>query len=302
MVLINFKKIVSLIFSALLLSSCTNLKDDFSEEKFISLDSTNSLENEQKINRIVTLTSLSTDIIDKIDYKKLVAIPGSSLFKEKKEFANLPRISMGRTPPNLEKIVSLKPDLVIGTKGFHDKIISKLNDINIKTLSYEVRGWNDLNELIFLISNKLNLNTKDVVNNFNNEFLSNCIISKHNHDSNLIILASVKPLLSPNSNSWAGQMLERFNLNNLTKDIDSKSEFKGYVNLSSEWILNQDPDNLILVETRKDQFSDFGEYGPFSNLKSIKTNNVYRFNYYGLINPGSLSSIDNACKQLKQLF
>ena len=302
MVLINFKKIVSLIFSALLLSSCTNLKDDFSEEKFISLDSTNSLENEQKINRIVTLTSLSTDIIDKIDYKKLVAIPGSSLFKEKKEFANLPRISMGRTPPNLEKIVSLKPDLVIGTKGFHDKIISKLNDINIKTLSYEVRGWNDLNELIFLISNKLNLNTKDVVNNFNNEFLSNCIISKNNHDSNLIILASVKPLLSPNSNSWAGQMLERFNLNNLTKDIDSKSEFKGYVNLSSEWILNQDPDNLILVETRKDQFSDFGEDGPFSNLKSIKTNNVYRFNYYGLINPGSLSSIDNACKQLKQLF
>ena len=96
--------------------------------------------------------------------------------------------------------------------------------------------------------------------------------------------------------------MEKFNFDNLTKNIDSKSEFKGYVNLSSEWILKQNPDNLILVETRKDQFSNFGETGPFSSLKALRKNNVYRFNYYGLINPGSISSINKACKQLNNIF
>ena len=302
MISINFRRTITLLFSTFLLSSCATSKIEVNKEEVLNSNSNNSLEQSKKINRIVTLTSLSTDIINNLDSSKLVAIPGSSLFKSKTEFDNLPRISMGRTPPNLEKIVSLKPDLVIGTKGFHDKILSKLNDVNINTFSYEVRSWNDLEQLISIISSKLSLNPIEIVKNFNNNLLSNCIINTKNTNTNLIVLASVKPLLSPNSNSWAGQMLDRFNLKNLTKNIDSKSEFKGYVNLSSEWILKQDPDKLILVETRKDQFIDFAKNGPFSSLKAVRKNNVYRFNYYGLINPGSISSINNACKQLNDIF
>ena len=108
-----------------------------------------------KIERVVTLTSLSTDIVSSISRDKLVAIPGSSLFKDKIDYQKLPRISQGRTPPNLEKIVSLKPDLVIGTKGFHDKILSKLKEINVTTLSYELKDWDSLENTINLISTKL---------------------------------------------------------------------------------------------------------------------------------------------------
>ena len=183
MVLIDFKKFVSLVFSALLLSSCTNLEDDFSKEKFINLDPTNKFENNKNINRIVTLTSLSTDIIDKIDSNKLVAIPGSSLFKEKKEFDNIPRISMGRTPPNLEKIVSLKPDLVIGTKGFHDKILGKLKDINIQTISYELSDWNSLEKTINLISTKLNINNLRKSNEIINTKLKECVVVNEQNEN-----------------------------------------------------------------------------------------------------------------------
>ena len=96
--------------------------------------------------------------------------------------------------------------------------------------------------------------------------------------------------------------MNRFDLNSLTKDIDSKSQFKGYINLSPEWLLKQDPDNLILIETRTGQFDEFGKTKPFSNLTAVKNNKVYRFNYYGLINPGSLNSINNACKELKNII
>ena len=303
MVLIDFKKFVSLVFSALLLSSCTNLEDDFSKEKFINLDPTNKFENNKNINRIVTLTSLSTDIIDKIDSNKLVAIPGSSLFKEKKEFDNIPRISIGRTPPNLEKIVSLKPDLVIGTKGFHDKILGKLKDFNIQTISYELNDWNSLEKTINLISTKLDINNLEKSNEIINTHLKECVVSnEQNKKPNVVVLASAKPMLSPNSKSWAGNLLQRFGINSLTKDLDSKSEFRGYVNLSPEWLIKEDPDNLIIIQTRPGQYVDFEKSKPFSNLKAVKSDKVYRFNYYGLINAGSLESINSACLKLRKIF
>ena len=270
------------------------------------------LENQDSINisknedinkkRVVALSSISADIVNKVSPDQLVAIPGSSLFKNKKEFENLPVISMGRTPPNLEKIVSLKPDLVIGAKGFHGKIIKKLNDINIKTISYDLRNWNDLEGLISSISRELNLSDQNVVENVINNNLNHCGVIKSNEKADLIVLASTKPILSPNSDSWAGELLNRFDLNSLTKDIDSKSQFKGYINLSPEWLLKQDPDNLILIETRPGQFNEFGITKPFSNLTAINNNKVYRFNYYGLINPGSLNSINDACKKLKNII
>ena len=252
--------------------------------------------------RIVTLTSISTDILYKISPEKLVAIPGSSLFKSKKEFDELPKVSSGRTPPNLEKIVSLKPDLVIGTKGFHDKILKKLDSINIETLSYELRNWNDLENLSRLISTKVGINYLETSKPLLDKNLEKCLLKIENKNTpDVVVLASTKPILSPNSQSWAGSLLKRFNLNSLTQDLDSKSEFSGYVNLSPEWLVKEDPDNLIIIQTRPKQYVDFERSQPFSNLNAVKSKKVYRFSYYGLVNAGSLESINNACLKLRKI-
>ena len=256
-----------------------------------------------KIERVVTLTSLSTDIVSALSRDKLVAIPGSSLFKGKIDYQKLPRISQGRTPPNLERIVSLKPDLVIGTKGFHDKILGKLKDINIQTISYELSDWNSLENTINLISTKLDINNLKKSNEIINTKLKECVVvNEQNENPSVVVLASTKPILSPNSISWAGNLLQRFGINSLTKDLDSKSEFRGYVNLSPEWLIKEDPDNLIIIQTRPGQYVDFEKSKPFSNLKAVKSDQVYRFNYYGLINAGSLESINSACLKLRKIF
>ena len=146
-----------------------------------------------KVERVVTLTSLSTDIVNSISKKKLVGIPGSSILKDKTDYQELPKISQGRTPPNLEKIVSLKPDLVIGTKGFHDKILSKLNDINVRTLSYELKDWSSLEKTINLISNKIDVNDSKKVNEIININLNECmVINEQNKKNNVVVLASTQ--------------------------------------------------------------------------------------------------------------
>ena len=90
-------------------------------------------------------------------------------------------------------------------------------------------------------------------------------------------------------------------MNNLTKDLDSQSEFRGYVNLSPEWLVKEDPDNLIIIQTRLGQYVDFKKSKLFSSLKAIKSDQVYSFNYYGLINAGSLESINSACLKLRKI-
>tara|TARA_Y100001968_G_scaffold135131_1_gene123297 strand:+ start:1571 stop:2443 length:873 start_codon:yes stop_codon:yes gene_type:complete len=280
---------------SLLLCGCSGLNQS-SENREVFTSSS------KKIERIVTLTSLSTDIVNSLSTNKLVGIPGSSIFKDNKDYQDLPRISQGRTPPNLEKIVSLKPDLVIGTVGFHDKILSKIEDLNIQTLSYELKDWDTLEKTINFISTKLEINDSPKLRKVFSTNLKECFINNDsNKKPNVVVLASTKPILSPNSRSWAGNLLERFGLNSLTKDLDSKSEFKGYVNLSPEWLIKEDPENLIIIQTRPGQYVNFEKSRPFSNLKAVKSNKVYRFNYYGLINAGSLESINNACLKLREI-
>ena len=249
--------------------------------------------------RIVALTSLSADLVNSIESESLVGIPGSSLLKLNPSYKDIPIISSGRMPPNLEKIISLKPDLIIGATGFHDKALSKLNELGFKTLSTKIKNLKDLEnlnkEINLFLSNK---NIEPLSNKISNCYSSSSKISK---DKNVIALVSTKPILSPNSQSWSGNLIKRFGLKNLTSELQSKSEFRGYVNLSQEWLLKAKPNNLIVVKTPGSDISQYESLAIWNKIPAVKKKNIFSFDYYGLINPGSLDSINKACKKLSSI-
>tara|TARA_B100000963_G_scaffold317028_1_gene297189 strand:- start:27 stop:884 length:858 start_codon:yes stop_codon:yes gene_type:complete len=248
--------------------------------------------------KIVALTSLSADLINSIDSKSLVGIPGSSLLKSNPSFQDIEIISSGRMPPSLEKIISLKPDLVIGANGFHDKPLSKLNKLGFRTLSTKIRNLRDLENLNEEINSFL---SKKKIEPLNKKIQHCYPSSKISKAKNVIALVSTKPILSPNSKSWSGNLIQRFGLKNLTSDLESKSEFKGYVNLSQEWLLKAKPNNLIIVRTPGSNISQYESLAIWKKLPAAKKKNIFSFDYYGLINPGSLDSINKACKKLSSI-
>ena len=261
----------------------------------------NSDENLKKRNnyKIVALTSLSADLVNSIDSKYLVGIPDSSLFKSNPSYKDIAIISSGRMPPNLEKIIRLKPDLVIGANGFHDKPLSKLNELGIKTLSTKIKNLKDLENLnreinSFLLKKDIEPLSKKI----KNCYFSSSKISKN---KNVIALVSTKPILSPNSKSWSGNLIKRFGLKNLTSDLQSKSEFKGYVNLSQEWLLKSKPNNLIVVKTPGSNISQYESLAIWTKIPAVMKKNIFSFDYYGFINPGSLDSINKACIKLSSI-
>ena len=283
------KIIPFLLFLILFGNGCSNQrKIDIKSKKENQVDN---------YSKVIALTSLTADIVNKLSPESLVAIPSSSLFKNKKEFSNKIVVTQGRKPPNLEKIISLQPDLVLGAKGFHDKALSQIDSLGIDTISTEIKNFSDLELLIEKLSSYLIVDNPSLY-----AYAPSCNKSTKDISSDsTIVLVSSSPLLSPNKNSWAGSLLENLNVNNLIEDFQSKSGFQGYVTLSPETLLEKNPDNIILIDTGNDMKELFLSKSYSSNLKAVKNDNVYSFNYYGLINPGSMESINNACDKLKSL-
>jgi len=250
----------------------------------------NSLKNNIKI---VALTSLTADLINTISKDSLVGIPGSSILKKNKEFDSIPIVSSGRMPPDLEKILSLKPDLVIGAKGFHDRSLSKLNSLGISTLSTSISNLDDLDNLNKKLASKLKTRTKSL-----KDILGSCYSKKKIKNKNLVVLVSSKPILSPNNDSWAGSLISSFKLNNLASEISNKTEFKGYVNLSPEWLLKSQPENILVIKTPGSDISQYESINIWNKLEAVKNNKIYIFDYYGLINAGGQNAINKACQKL----
>ena len=249
-----------------------------------------------KKTRVVALTSLTADLISTISKDSLVGIPGSSILKKNKEFDSIPVVSSGRMPPDLEKILSLKSDLVIGAKGFHDRPLSKLNSLGISTLSTSISSLDDLDKLNKKLALKLNARTKSL-----EDILGSCYPKNKNKNKNLIVLVSSKPILSPNKDSWAGNLISSFKFNNLASEITNKTEFKGYVNLSPEWLIKSQPENILVIKTPGSDMSQYESINIWNKLEAVKNNKIYTFDYYGLINAGGIKAINKACQKLSSI-
>ena len=246
--------------------------------------------------KIVALTSISADIVQTLDDDVLVGIPGSSLLTADPRFEGLTIVSSGRTEPDLEKIVALQPDLVIGAVGFHDKTLERLTDLEVNVLSVEINSWENLKNITQVLATQLNVDPTPLVERYDA-----CLAQAADNGPTAIVLASREPLLSPNKESWAGNFLEKFNIQNLTAELEGQSEFQGYITLSAEKILEMNPEQLFFVDSGSSLEQEIAQLktDPFwEQLSAVQSDQVYGFGYHGLINPGSVQSIEQVCAAL----
>ena len=243
-------------------------------------------------NRIVSLNSLSTDIISQLNKNKLVGITGSKLLDQNPDLKDLPRVAEGRTPPNLEKIVALKPDLVIGSEGFHDQALNQLKSMGIKTLTTTNTDFAALKDLTQTLATATGSDPGLLLKRYDSW------TKPRSNPVSVLVIAGYQPILSPNKTSWAGDMLQRSSLTNLTADLQGESPQRGFVTLSPEKILEVNPDRLILVDTGDGTVEKYKASPFWSQLRAVQTNQIHTFDYYGLVNPGSLDSIEKAYQKL----
>ncbi|WP_204138002.1 ABC transporter substrate-binding protein [Halomicronema sp. CCY15110] len=257
---------------------------------------TTATESTESIEAIVTLTTLTSDLIHTLDSDVLVGIPGSPILREDDRFAGLPVVSEGRAEPDLEAIVALEPDLVIGAEGFHDKSLARLEQLGVATLAVNVTDWASLTTLTRDLAQQLGADPQPLLNRY-----AACLAQAPATSPSAIVLVSRQPLLSPNKDSWAGDFLAQFNIQNLTADLQGESPFDGYVTVSEEKLLTTDPEVLLIVDTGENLLAQLKGDPFWSQLQATQTNAVVTLDYFGLVNPGSLASIEATCDRLSQL-
>ncbi len=251
--------------------------------------------NPQPAERVIALTSLTADLLYRLDSRKLVGIASSRLLANDPRLKDIPAVSTGQTPPNLEKIVALKPDLVVGARGFHDQALKRLDELGISTLTTDVKSWQALSDLIQTLAWSIGASPRSLLFRF-----QKCTTEGPNQQYKTLVLASWQPILSPNKDSWAGDVLRQLNARNVAADLQGKSPFSGYVTLSAEKILKADPDRIILVNLEDGSLEKFKAQPFWQQLQATKKGQVYDVDYYGLVNPGSLGKIEQACRELRR--
>lgn len=286
---------ISLVF---LLSStingCTNASNTTTNNNQEVISEQESI---SKAERVVALTSLSADIIHQLDASKLVGVAGSTLLKQDLRFQGIATVSEGRSQPDLEKIIELKPDLVVGADGFNDQTLAKLEGLGVKTISTKVDSWFALQDTIKILAEAINADPQPLLESYQT-------LLPKNIQSNIstLVLVSRQPILAPNKNSWTGDLLTQFKVNNVVADLQGSGEFSGYVTLSPEKILETNPEIIIIVDPAKEGILEQLKKEAFwSKLNAVKSDRVYTFDYYGLVNPGSMAKVKDTLTQLAQV-
>lgn len=255
---------------------------------------------ETSTQRVVALSSIAADIIYQLDQTKLVGMTGSSLLQKDSRFKDIPRVSENQTPPNLEKILSLKPDLAIIPEGFFTKEAQRLQELGISVYTYRLNSWQSLEKLTQDLAKHINADPQPLINRYQG-FISE--IPQQNVSA--LALVSSQPILSPNQNSWAGDLLMKLKVQNITADLQGQSQFRGYITLSPEKVLEANPEVIFLINSPQQQsatavLDEWKKQSFWQKLKATQNNRVYVLDYYGFINAGSIDAIEKSVKNLQQ--
>ena len=289
----SLKTLAIILIASIFIVSCSPVITSSVPPATISQASSSEVKS-TSISRVVSLTSLSADIIYRLDKTKLVGIPGSRLLRQNPEISKITQVSEGQTPPNLEKIIALNPDLVIGAEGFHDQILAKLKELKIRTLTFKTDSWKSLESQTRAIATEIQADPTALIQSY-----QALLITKSPKSESTLVLVSSQPILAPNKNSWAGDLLTKFQINNVAADLQGESPQKGYITLSAEKVLESNPKVLILVDMGDGAINKLKTEPFWNKLEAVTSDRVYTFDYYGLVNPGSIEAISKACTQLQ---
>ncbi|EGJ6309504.1 ABC transporter substrate-binding protein [Campylobacter upsaliensis] len=168
--------------------------------------------------------------------------------------------------PSLEKIVSLKPSLVI-LSSYSLNLEEGLKNFGIKSLYLKANHFDDIKKNIQILAQITHKNEegKRLIKEFEQGLES---LKNEPLNQSAIYLYSNNPLMAFNDNSLMAEILTLIGIKNLSP----KSQIERPI-ISAEFILRQNPDLLILGINANQDF--LTQNALLSQTKAVKTGQIY---------------------------
>lgn len=235
--------------------------------------------------RIVSLSPGVTEILFAIGAgDQVVGVTQFCNYPE--EANNLPKVGSGFRP-SIERIVSLRPTLVLGSvEGAEKSLKSYLNNLNIKNYFYKSTKTKEIIENIKSISELLNLDSSEMVSELEKLFYAD---SKKLATG--MFLVGINPFSVASTGTFVNDIMKCAGVDNVMD-----SSFAGYTIIGFEYILASKPDYIFFSGSMGD--SGLKEFMARLKNSGIKSK-VIRLDCDCFLRPSY--RIKTACKNLRQL-
>ena len=255
---------ISSVFSA-------GTKEDFNPSTSIEFIDSYNRHVEIPINpsRIISLGPNITEIISALDFDKLVGRTDYCDYPEKVSTID----SVGNiTNPNIEKIIELKPDLVIGSAHCPNELLETLTNLGIPSIAiYNDNSFEGSFNIIRTIGELINKEDQaQQIINENRTLIDSIIKRTENLEPKSVYYAlgfGEWGDFTAGGDTFIGEMFNLIGANNIANDV------KGW-NYSLEQLIDADPD-IVIVSKYYDSKNQFTTTKPYSSLTAVKENNVY---------------------------
>lgn len=291
------QRILSIFFSIIILTGCNKKQEDNSLTGFSLIDDLNKTVNfESHPKRIISLAPSLTETIYKINYDDYLI--GNTLYcnypedaKEKTKVGDMLTI-------DFEKIISLKPDLVLlSVEGNNKSTYDKLNELGSsgstapdfagdswKTFVSNPRNYEGIKKT-YLDIGKITGKEKEAESQIAEwEKRVNYIIA--NSDSlkskTVLFLISINPLMLAGKNTFINEYIDFCGFKNIAHDVDMS-----YPVFSREEVLKRNPDYIVYADNGAMAINEIAtSYPEWKNINAVKNNNIISVNADLYLRPG----------------
>jgi len=197
--------------------------------------------------RIVSLGPSITEILFDLGVgNKVVGV--TNFCDYPKYVLKLPKIG-GFVNPNIEKIVSLHPDVVIGiAPGTRKEIAEEITSLGIPTYVAYPESLEDIGKNIIKIGKIVGKEekAKELAKYINSNFSKVRKITKNLKKVKVLYLVGFEPFVTAGEKTFANDLIEIAKGENLGKFLRGN-----YPRCSIEWIISKSPDVIILSTMQK---------------------------------------------------
>lgn len=283
--------VIICLVSAIVLSGCVQQPDDSQamksnseKEKIVFTDSQgNLIKLDHPVNRILPLSSQATELLITIGANDtIVGIPDSVMNRQDimEKIPGVPSVGSGSSP-DIEKIISLKPDVIVTYQSYKPTNFDKIVGLNVTVIildCYKLENVSRDASILGMISGKTEGAARYI--RFNEKYSAMV-------DSRLRNLspAEIPRVYGEYSDytaivraSAGGQALAALHAENVFGD----NSVPEWPIVSPEWILERNPDIIMRsgeanssTVTLQETYSQLLSRQGYENLKSVRHNRVY---------------------------
>ncbi len=256
--------------------------------------------------RIVSATVAATQLLDKLD-AELVGVPKTSNTLPER-YQGLEEVGMAMDP-DLEKIVSLDPDVVIIDKNFKDKVDTAATELGLNVFYFDSTSYDNFLGTVETLGETIHKTEEAAAFIESVKAAEEAATAKANTEEAptvAVIFGSSASFMLATDLSYVGDLVDKVGATNIA-DILEAEPSSGYIQFSLEQIIEQNPDYVLRfahgnIEETKKSFDDFFNENPaWETLDAVKEGRVIDLDS-SIFNTSANIFITDAITQLGEIF